>query len=177
VRQDDAVVLGQGGVFGGGVLAAAVGVEDDAGRGVAGGQGIGEGVGGQFGAQVIGHGVAGDPAGGNVDDGGQVEPALAGGDVDDVATPAGVQPAGVGGEVTADQAGPGRCRGVGDGGALPPSGGLALQAPGSHELGDALAAVPVTAAGQFSVHPRRPVPATEYDSAPAMSPAIPSVYM
>lgn len=32
-------------------LAAAVGVEDDAGRGVAGGQGFGEGVDGQFGAR------------------------------------------------------------------------------------------------------------------------------
>jgi len=60
---------------------------------------------GQFGAQVIGHGVAGDPAGGDVDDGGQVEPALAGGDVGDVAALAGVQPAGVGGEITADQVG------------------------------------------------------------------------
>jgi hypothetical protein len=75
--------------------------------------------------------------------------------------------------------------GVRDGGALPPSGGLALQAPGSHEPGDALAAVPVTAAGAVSVAggPRDLKPgrvwgsATEYDSAPAMSPAIPSVYM
>jgi hypothetical protein len=41
------------------------GVEDDAGRGVAGSQGIGESVGGQFGAHVIGHGVAGDLAGGD----------------------------------------------------------------------------------------------------------------
>ena len=57
-------------------LAAAVGVEDHARLGVAGGDRVGQRVGDQLGAQVIGHRPAHDPAGGEVDDGGQVEPAL-----------------------------------------------------------------------------------------------------
>ena len=76
-------------------------------RGGAGWHGVGEGVGDQVGAQVVGGGPADDPAGGEVDDGGQVEPALPGGDVGDVAAPAGVERRGgrVDGEVAADQIG------------------------------------------------------------------------
>src|SRR3954451_5358888 len=64
--------------------AAPVGVEDHAGVGVAGRDGVGQGVGDQVGAQVVGHRVADHTPGGDVDDGGQVEPPLPGVDVGDV---------------------------------------------------------------------------------------------
>lgn len=56
----------------------------------------------QLGAQVIGQGVADDPAGGDAGHDGQVQPAFPGADVGDVAAPAGVDLRGVGGEVPAD---------------------------------------------------------------------------
>jgi hypothetical protein len=56
------------------VLAAAVGAEDHARFRVAGSDGVVQGTGDELGAQVIGDGIADDPAGGDVDDGGQVEP-------------------------------------------------------------------------------------------------------
>ena len=58
------------------------------GCGVAGGDRVGQRVRDQLGAQVIGQGEPDDAAGGDVDDGGQVEPAFPGGDVGDVAAPA-----------------------------------------------------------------------------------------
>ena len=57
----------------------------------------------QVGAQMVGGGPADDPARGEVDDGGQVEPPFPGVDVGDVAAPAGVDRGGVGGEVPPDQ--------------------------------------------------------------------------
>jgi len=68
-RERDLVVLRKGGVGGRGVLAPAVGVEDHARLRVAGRDRVGQGAGDQLGAQVAGHGVADDPAGGDVDDG------------------------------------------------------------------------------------------------------------
>ena len=98
------------------------------GRGVAGGDRVGQRVGDQFGAQVIGHGVADDAAGGDVDDGSQVQPPLPGGDIGDVAAPPGVHRCGTRGEVAADPVAARRCRRVGDGGALPSFRRPALQA-------------------------------------------------
>jgi hypothetical protein len=68
-------------------LTAAVRVEDHSGRRVAGGDRVGQRVGDQLGAQVIGEGEPDDPAGGDVQDGREVEPAFPGGDVGDVAAP------------------------------------------------------------------------------------------
>src|SRR5580704_1718048 len=87
-RQGDLAVGGEGGVGGGGVLAAAVGVEDHARLGITGGDRVGQRVADQLGAQVIGHGKPDDAPGGDVDDSGQVQPAFPGGDIGDVAAPA-----------------------------------------------------------------------------------------
>ena len=84
--------------------AAPVGVEDDPGRRVTGRDRVVQRVGDQFGAKVIGQGEPHDAAGGDVDDGGQVQPALPGRDVGDVPAPAGVELGGVGGEFPADRA-------------------------------------------------------------------------
>src|SRR2546423_5382793 len=81
--------------------AAAVGVEDRAGLDVAVPDGHGEGVDDQAGAQVVGGLPADHHAGGQVDDGGQVQPALAGLEVGDVTDQPGARPGG--GEVPADQ--------------------------------------------------------------------------
>ena len=78
------------GVLPGRVLTAAVGVEDHPRVGVAAGDGVAQRVGDQVGAQVVGDRPADDPARAQVDDGGQVQPALPGVDVGDVAAPAGV---------------------------------------------------------------------------------------
>src|SRR5580693_5958707 len=102
-REGDLALVGEGGVGGGCVLAAAVGVEDHAGLGVAGGDRVGQGAGDQLGAQVVREGEPDDAAGGDVDDGGEVEPALPGGEVGDVAAPPLVDLRGVGGEVPADR--------------------------------------------------------------------------
>src|SRR4029079_17945088 len=64
-------------------------------------------VGDQAGPHVVGHGVADDFPVEAVDDGGQVEPALPGRDVGDVADE--LAAGGVGGEVAAHQVGD-RCR-------------------------------------------------------------------
>jgi hypothetical protein len=47
-------------------------MEHHSGIGVAGGDGVGQGVGDEFGAQVVGSGPADDPAAGDVDHGGQI---------------------------------------------------------------------------------------------------------
>jgi hypothetical protein len=62
------LLLGEGGVGGRGVLAAAVGVEDQARLRVPDRERVGQRVGDQFRAQVIGQGVADDPPGGDIDD-------------------------------------------------------------------------------------------------------------
>jgi hypothetical protein len=101
-RQCVLALLREGGVGGGGLLAAAVGVEDHARLGIAGRDRVGQGAGDQLGAQVIGQGERDDAAGGDVDHSREVEPSLPGRDVSDVAAPAGVELGGVGGEVPAD---------------------------------------------------------------------------
>jgi len=76
---------------------------------------------------VIGQGVADDPPGRDVDDGGQVQPALPGGDVGYVAAPAGVELGCVGGEVPSDPVRPRGGARVGDGVLDGPLGSLASQ--------------------------------------------------
>ncbi|OLL70169.1 hypothetical protein Ae263Ps1_6384 [Pseudonocardia sp. Ae263_Ps1] len=83
------------------VLRPAVAVHDHSGWWAAGEQGGGEGLDDQVGAQVVGHGVADDLTGVQVDHGGEVDPAVDRLDVGDVAAPAGV--GSLGGEVTPDQ--------------------------------------------------------------------------
>src|SRR5882672_1045509 len=80
-----------------------IGVEDHSPWWAAGGDGVGEGLVDQFGAEVVGGGPADHAAGGEVDDGGQVQPSFPGVDVGDVAAPALVERGGVGGEVAPDQ--------------------------------------------------------------------------
>ena len=81
------------------------------------------------------------------------------GRIGDVAAPPLVDLGGVSGEVPADRIGPGRGRGVGDGGLLPPLGRAAAQAVLAHQPGDALAGVPVPFAAQLGMDPRGAVPA------------------
>ncbi|MDR7303603.1 hypothetical protein JOF55_003784 [Haloactinomyces albus] len=66
-----------------------VAVEDDSGdvTTASGYRGV-QAVGDEAGAQVAGHGIAQHPARAGIEDGGQVQPALVGGDVGDVAGPA-----------------------------------------------------------------------------------------
>jgi hypothetical protein len=66
-------------------------VEDHAGGRIPGGDGVAQRIGDQAGPQVIGHRVSHDPAGGDVDDGGQEQPPFPGAQVGDIAAPAGVQ--------------------------------------------------------------------------------------
>ena len=103
---------------------------------------VGQGLVDQVGAQVVGGGPADHPARGEVDDGGQVQPALPGVDVGDVAAPAGVEPPRWRWRSPA-RSGPRRGRRPGrarswcataSGPAAPPG--------GAHQPGDALAAVP-----------------------------------
>jgi hypothetical protein len=61
-REPDAVRVGEAGVLVAGVLAAAVGVEYQPGRGPSLGEGVGEGGVDQVGAEVVGDGPADDPA-------------------------------------------------------------------------------------------------------------------
>ena len=151
----DAELVGQGGVLGAGVLAAAVGVEDHPGCGRAGGDGVGQGVGDQVGAQVVGQGPADDPAGGEVDDGGQVQPALPGRDVGDVAAPAGVDRRGVGREVAADQVRPGRRRpGRGSWSAASGCGARPRSPAARISRATRLRPVPMPSSAQLGVDPR-----------------------
>jgi hypothetical protein len=80
--------LGEDGVGGEVYWAAAVGVEDQARLRVPDRDRVRQGVRDDLGAQVVRERVADDAAGGDVDDGGQVEPAFSGRDVADVAAPA-----------------------------------------------------------------------------------------
>ena len=78
------------------ILAAAVAVEDEARRGAAGGQSLLEGGGDQIGPHVVGQSPADDAARAEVDDEGEVEPAVLRGDEGEVADPDAVGPAGGG---------------------------------------------------------------------------------
>lgn len=88
-----------------GVLTAAIRVEDHRTGGAVLPAGGRECIGDQIGPQVISRRPADHATGGDVDDGGQVEPALLRGDVGDVAVPAGIQRVGVGLEVPDDEIG------------------------------------------------------------------------
>src|SRR5215211_991987 len=150
-RQGDLEIVGEGGVVAADVLATLVRMEHHPGRGVAGGDRVGQRVSDQYGAQVLGQGEANHPARGDVDHRGQVQPAFPGRDIGDVATPAGVDRGGVDGKVAADQvrAG-GGCR-IGDGRALEPARGAATQPGGAHQACHTLAAMAVPATTQLGV--------------------------
>ena len=86
------------GVVAAGVLATAISLEDHAGCGVAGGDGVGQRVGDQVGTQVLGEREPDHAPRRDVDHGGQLQPPLPGRDVGDVAAPAGVDRGGVHGK-------------------------------------------------------------------------------
>lgn len=86
--QENIELLRQGGEFMAGVLASTLGVEDHRPGRAAGLASCSEGDCDEFGPQAVGGGPAHDASGRDVDDGGQVEPALLGGDVGDVTAPA-----------------------------------------------------------------------------------------
>src|SRR5215217_1780801 len=151
VRQRHLEIAGEGGVVAAGVLAPAIGMEHDPSCGIASGHGVGQRVGNQLGTQMLGHGEPHDPPRGDVDYGRQVQPALPGREVGDVATPAGVDRGRIDREVTADQVRPGGRRRVRDGRALEAAWGAPVQPSSAHQAGHALAAVAVTGAAQLCV--------------------------
>jgi hypothetical protein len=121
-------------------LRAAVGVGDDTGDGLvaaAGGDGHGQRVEDELGAHVVGHRVAQQPTGPQVEDRRQVEPAFSGRDVGDVLAPGDI--GGAGSEAAADQVGDLVAVGSGEGGATgaaPVPAGHAVQAhQAGHPLG------------------------------------------
>src|SRR5215207_5082324 len=150
-RQGHLQVAGEGGVGAADVLATLVRMEDHPGLGVAGGDRVGQRVSDQLGTEMLGQGEPDHPARGNVDHGGQIQPAVPGREVGDVATPAGIDRGGVDGNVAADQvrAG-GGCR-VGDGRALEPARRAATQPGGPHQACHTFAAMAVPATTQFGV--------------------------
>lgn len=111
-------------------------------------------VGHQFGPQVIGGCPADHAPGGDVDDCGQIEPALVGRDVCDVAAPTGIEPGAVGLEVPDDEVGTEGGRGIGDRGRMPSSAVPALQPSGSHQSCDTTTAAPGTLALEHGMHAR-----------------------
>src|ERR1035441_3649836 len=113
------------------VLAAPVGMEDHPGGRIAGGDGHVEGGGDQAGAHVRGDRPADDGTGVQVEDGGEVRPAVPGPDAGRVTAPAGVRQRG--GEVAADQVRRGDRMVAADGGPLPRLRVASLQASGLHE--------------------------------------------
>src|SRR5664280_2479970 len=105
----------------------------------------------QVGSHVLGHRVADAGLGVAVDNGGQKQPALPGGDVGDV--PDQLHPRPIGGEVTAQQVW-GRRGVAGDGGGRPPRPRLAgpqVQLP--HQRSDELQAGGHAEAGQLGLYP------------------------
>ena len=114
-------------------LAAPVAVEDRAGHAVlaAGGHGSVQGIADQLRVVVGAHRVAQQAAGGQVDDRGQVQPALVGGDPGHIAAPGHVGPLGV--EQPPQQVGGGRRGMVLFGEAAAPAGPVADDAVGAHE--------------------------------------------
>ena len=102
-----------------GVLGATVGVHYEPRARTAGSDGHLQGIAGQGGLHVISDGPADHPPGGQVDDRGQVGPALPGAQVGDVTDVDPVDLDGPGPERPLDQIDRGLCVRVGDGGALP----------------------------------------------------------
>ena len=138
--------------LGRGVLAAAIAVDHALGLQSAAAVGHVESVDDEFGAVVVGHGIADDLAGGQVQPAGEVEPALGGRQVSDVANQLDAGTLGV--EVAADEV-RGRLR------LLVRPGQRAVLAPGdaadvafAHDAGDALAVHPLPQAPQFGVDAR-----------------------
>jgi hypothetical protein len=120
-----------------------------------------EGIHDEFRAVVIGHGITDDLAGGQVQPAGEVEPALGGGQVGDVADQLDPGPLGV--KVAADQV-RGRLRllvGPGQRAALAP--GDASDVALAHHAGDALAVHPPPQTPQFGVDARDAVGAAGGD--------------
>jgi hypothetical protein len=129
-------------------------MKDQPGRRSAPRQGIGQRGVDQFCFEVIRDGPADDPARGQVDDGGQIQPALPRVDVGDVAAPAGIDRGRVGGEVASDQVRTHAGVGIRDGGGPPPARALTGQPSGTHQPGDAFPAVPQPGIGEVGVDPR-----------------------
>jgi hypothetical protein len=134
-------------------------MEDHPGRGIAGRDRVSQRVRHELGPQVISQGKPDDAARGDIDHGGQVQPALPGGEVGDVPAPPGVDLGGIRGEVPADRSGAGRGRGVSDGGLRPPPRRPPGQAGLAHQPGDPLAGMPPALEAQLGADPRRAVPA------------------
>lgn len=89
--------------LGGGAVSASVSVEDHAWVGFAGVNYFAQRIQGQLGPQLVGKGVADEAAGGDIDNGGQVQPPLSSADVvGDVPAPAAIELAGFDGEAPAD---------------------------------------------------------------------------
>lgn len=111
-----------------------------------------EGVGDEFGAVVVGHGVADDLAGGQVEPAGEVEPALGGGQAGDVADQLDAGTLGM--KVAADQV-RGRLRlRVRPGQRAPLAAGDAADVALAHQAGDALAVHLSPQAPQFGMDAR-----------------------
>ena len=128
-------------------------MEDDAGFGCSVGEGHGEGVVDQLGAHVIGQGPADDLAAGQVDDRGQVGPALPRGDVGDVADIAPVDLL-ARSEVALDEIAGRLGVGVGHGGLAPALLAPALEAGLPHEPGHPALPAGHMAMQQLLVDPR-----------------------
>jgi len=110
----------------------------------------------QVGAHMAGQGPAHHPAGGEVDNRGQVGPALPGRDVGDVPAPAGVELGARPEDAANEVNGPGL--GVIDDGGLAPALGAAPGEPGSdHQPGHPLHAAADALPAQLGVDSRRPV--------------------
>jgi hypothetical protein len=136
--------------------AATIGVEDHAvDVPTAGGHRRLQGVGDEGGAHVLGEGPADHPPREQVDDGGQIQPALTGAQVGDVAAPRHVRGGRV--EVPSDPIGGGLRSAVDDRGAHLAPPGLAFPAVEPHDPGDPLARRVEPLTQQPGMHPRRPV--------------------
>ncbi len=107
-------------------------------------------VGDQLGSHVVGHGPSDDHPGVQIDDGGQVRPAVPGPYVSNIAAPFGVRLGRR--EVAADEV---RCPNgavSGDGGAFPRLRVAAFQTCDLHEPPHPLVRDPVAAGGEFRTH-------------------------
>ena len=137
---------------GGGVWAAAIGVDEGVGRDDAGVQGAAQGTGDDLGVEGVGELPAEDGAAVEIEDDGQVEPAFVGGDVGDVADEVGARRGGrlgLGEQV-------GRRMGGVIGARCFWSEGLSgpcAQAARAHEAGDAIFRAGKAAALEFASHP------------------------
>jgi hypothetical protein len=100
---------------------------------------------------MLGQGEPDHSAGGDVDHGGQIQPAFPGREVGDVATPAGVDRGSIDAEVATHQVGPDGGRRIGDRGLLPPARSATTQAGGAHQPGHPLSPLPVAATAKLGM--------------------------